>query len=114
MLDSFTNDPPIFRHLIFPSFDWKDLIASKWKFTLASENKLPVWLDVAHAGSTCWLDKVFEFSVGQLEDLLNRQAACLAQIDDALDGGLGNAGYPMDSVKRDALSMAAQHFSSGI
>ena len=37
MLDSFKNDPPIFRHLIFPSFDWKDLIASKWKFTLASE-----------------------------------------------------------------------------
>ena len=78
MVHSFTNDPPIFRHLIFPSFDWKDLIASKWKFTLASENKLPVWLDVEHAGSTCWLDKVFEFSVGQLEDLLNRQAACLA------------------------------------
>ena len=52
MLDSFTNDPLIFRHLIFPSFDWKDLIASKWKFTLASENKLPVWLDVEHASST--------------------------------------------------------------
>ena len=41
MLDSFKNDPPIFRHLIFPSFDWKDLIASKWKFTLASEKRLP-------------------------------------------------------------------------
>ncbi len=37
MLDSFTNDPLIFRYLIFPSFDWKDLIAPKWKFTLASE-----------------------------------------------------------------------------
>ena len=37
MLDSFTIDPPIFRHLIFPSFDWKALIASKRKFTLASE-----------------------------------------------------------------------------
>ena len=29
MLDSFTNDPPVFRHLIFPSLWWKDLVASK-------------------------------------------------------------------------------------
>ena len=45
MVDSFTNDPLIFRHLIFPSFDWKDLIASKWKFTLASENRLERLID---------------------------------------------------------------------
>ena len=34
MLDSFTNDPPIFRHLIFPSFEWKDLIASNPNFSV--------------------------------------------------------------------------------
>ena len=52
MLDSFTNDLPIFRHLIFPSFDCKDLIASKWKFTLASETELfsspPIIWGVVH------------------------------------------------------------------
>ena len=31
MLDSFTKDPPVFRHLIFPIFRWKDLVASKEK-----------------------------------------------------------------------------------
>lgn len=39
-LDSFTKAPLVFCHWIFPSFGWKDLIASKWKFTLASENKI--------------------------------------------------------------------------